>query len=835
MITKYESFNYPKPSFAYPQSISDHHCSLFSLARPMPKFEEKDWLQHLYSQAPVAISIYVGERHVIELANPKMCEIWGRSLDDVLHQPLFQALPEVSGQGFEEILAEVLHTGKPFTGSELPATLHRNGRLDLAYINIVYEPLRNEKQEIYGIIQTATEVTELVGARKKAEYNEEILKVALEAGNMGTWHVDFINRQLSRSSGSNLILGYDNPDGALDVETFFNCVIPEDRPIAEKNYQESLKNGRLDYEVRIRWPDESLHWIHIKGEAYFNLKGNPISMSGIILDITEKKQIEVKQKELVAEQAARQEAERQGQVLQDLFMQAPALICTYRGPNHVFELVNPLYQQLFSGKTLVGRSLVDAVPEIKGQEAFKILNEVYKTGKSFTGKEIKVLLDRSGTGELSVVYFDVVYQPRRDVYGNIMGILVFAYNVTDQILARQHLESNEGSLRLALEAGHMGTWNFDLINGSFVRSLQHDQIFGYANGTENWSFDHLTHHVLPADRRAVAEKFELALKTGELSFEARILLADQAERCIAVKGQVFFENKNPVRLAGVVMDITHRKNTEHQLHVLTQELASSNEELSAANEMIQERLEEVSKINTELTKINDDLDNFIYTASHDLKAPIANIEGLLNTLASVFAADDLNEQRPLLNKLFNYMEVSVERFKKTIGELTEIAEVQKDIQDIAVVNTLDIIHEVRLDMETLIQQEGAEIILNIQDCQPFEFPPKNLKSIVYNLLSNALKYRSPERKPVVHISCYQEDEQQVIEVQDNGLGIKQSGQEKIFMMFKRLHAHVEGSGVGLYLVKRIIDNAGGKLELESKEGEGSIFKVFLPLSGNNNR
>jgi signal transduction histidine kinase len=106
---------------------------------------------------------------------------------------------------------------------------------------------------------------------------------------------------------------------------------------------------------------------------------------------------------------------------------------------------------------------------------------------------------------------------------------------------------------------------------------------------------------------------------------------------------------------------------------------------------------------------------------------------------------------------------------------------------------------------------------------------KNARSIVYNLLSNAIKYRSPDRPPVVRVHCRPEGEYSELSVSDNGLGLDLSAdkREKLFAMFKRLHNHVEGSGVGLYMVKRMIENAGGRIEVESTLGEGSTFKVYF--------
>jgi signal transduction histidine kinase len=107
------------------------------------------------------------------------------------------------------------------------------------------------------------------------------------------------------------------------------------------------------------------------------------------------------------------------------------------------------------------------------------------------------------------------------------------------------------------------------------------------------------------------------------------------------------------------------------------------------------------------------------------------------------------------------------------------------------------------------------------------FSRKNLKSLLYNLLSNAVKYRSPDRTPLVRITCSTEQDYLVLTVEDNGLGFDMRQQDKLFALFKRLHNHVEGTGIGLYIVKKMLDNAGGRIEVESREGVGSTFRVYL--------
>jgi signal transduction histidine kinase len=170
----------------------------------------------------------------------------------------------------------------------------------------------------------------------------------------------------------------------------------------------------------------------------------------------------------------------------------------------------------------------------------------------------------------------------------------------------------------------------------------------------------------------------------------------------------------------------------------------------------------------------------------------------------------------------------VQRFKRTIDHLTEITKLQKEnISEPSAVFLPALVADVELDLAQVIQAAQAKIIHDFTRCPTIPFSKKNMRSILYNLISNAIKYHSPERPPVVQVLCTEKAEFYVLSVKDNGLGIDLSQQHKLFTMFKRLHSHVEGSGIGLYMVKKIIENAGGKIEVQSKLGEGSIFSVYF--------
>ncbi|MDY7227027.1 ATP-binding protein [Hyalangium rubrum] len=132
---------------------------------------EQQRLHTVFMQAPVAITILRGPEHIIELANPRMCRVWGRTAEQVLGKPHFEALPETAGQGVEALLSGVLATRAPYVGTELPVKLARleGGALEEVYLNFVYEPMRNPAGQVEGVLVVASDVTQEVQARRRVE------------------------------------------------------------------------------------------------------------------------------------------------------------------------------------------------------------------------------------------------------------------------------------------------------------------------------------------------------------------------------------------------------------------------------------------------------------------------------------------------------------------------------------------------------------------------------------------------------------------------------------------------------------------------------------------
>lgn len=233
------------------------------------------------------------------------------------------------------------------------------------------------------------------------------------------------------------------------------------------------------------------------------------------------------------------------------------------------------------------------------------------------------------------------------------------------------------------------------------------------------------------------------------------------------------------------------------------------------------RNEELMHKNSELIKINNELDNFVYAASHDLKAPITNLEGLLQALR-----EDLGDNLEQHEVLLSYMGSALGTLKNVIADLSDVTKLNHEQETPEDVQIQDMMEDIKISLQPYIEHTGAVVECSHMEFNTLRYARKNLRSILFNLVSNAIKYADPDRSPVVSISTAITSEGVYeLAVQDNGLGLAPNQIGKIFSLFKRAHDHVEGTGIGLYLVKRILDNSGDSIAVESEVGVGSRFIV----------
>jgi len=453
--------------------------------------------------------------------------------------------------------------------------------------------------------------------------------------------------------------------------------------------------------------------------------------------------------------------------------------------------INPAAYKMhgYSYKEMVGMNWKKLIDPTDHQTFLKFMDEV-SAGKNFSSTLThirkdgrRLFVEKTGTG------FTYKGQPH---------LLAVVHDETERKKAEAALRESEDRFRTLADNIPNLAWIADQ-NGQIVWFNKRWYEYTGTNidilNTDEWQGIQD-----PEELNWVIEKWNQAIKAGE-PFEMIVKLkgADQQylpflTRVVPVKNEM---NKI-VRWFGTSTDITDQIRTEEILE----------------------------KKNRELIKINNDLDNFIYTASHDLKSPVSNLEGLLNLVS--------DEDEELITEkgksVLPMVKQSLIRLKTVIKELTEIARIQKDLGGEEEIIQLKVfIQEIFDSIATDLKKFNGQIDINFTKAPHVKFSKKNLRSILYNLISNAIKYSDPSTEGLIQLTSEKVNDQILITVSDNGLGIPEQQKEKVFTMFKRYHTHVEGSGVGLYIVKRIIENAGGKIELESEVGKGSVFRIFLPL------
>ncbi|WP_051313228.1 PAS domain-containing sensor histidine kinase [Sporocytophaga myxococcoides] len=329
------------------------------------------------------------------------------------------------------------------------------------------------------------------------------------------------------------------------------------------------------------------------------------------------------------------------------------------------------------------------------------------------------------------------------------------------------------------------------VNEAFIRT------FGYSK--EDLIDKNFSILFIEKDRNNAVPQKELSrtIRTGSSLDNNYILHKNGSQLWVHGENIYTKDDKNRTFLIKLIQDITEQKVLEHEL---------------------QQR-------NSDLKKIINDRNNFVYTVSHDLITPINSIEGLIKYLESVIS--DSSESKFFIGKIYHL----IASFRNKIRELSSIAR-EQETEKIQVddINIDELYEEVLTDFKDDIEKIKIEFIKNFNDAPIIRFSKKNLRSILTNLLSNAIKYRSPDKNSAVHITTKKmEGAYILLKIRDNGIGIPKEVQEHIFQMYKRGHHHVEGSGMGMAIIKRIVENEGGKVELESTPGEGTTVKVYFPI------
>ncbi|SDF15809.1 two-component system, chemotaxis family, CheB/CheR fusion protein [Pricia antarctica] len=587
----------------------------------------------------------------------------------------------------------------------------------------------------------------------------------------------------------------------------------------------SQKNRIDDFEIVLKLPMIGERTLLMNAQQIKNERTD----EQLILLAIEDKTEQVAAQKIIDENKKRSEKERK--LLHDFFTQAPAMLAILKGPEHEFEFANPVFVEFIGNRILIGKTPLEALPEIAGQNFMELLDTVYNTGETYTAKEMPVTMDK-GNGKQEEFYSNLTYQAFTDENGKTEGILIFAYDVTEQVTARKQIEESENEqkklathLKLATDSANVGVWSLVIDSSKLEWSNIHKNLWGYDAHREDLTYEDWHKVIVPEDKDLALQKIEESkLKHDIYEVDYRIKRPnDETVLWMRSTGQYHYDDLGKAHtLSGISIDITEHKSFTEALEI-----------------KVKERTAALKKSNDELKKTNTQLDQFAHVASHDLQEPLRKILTFSMRLQDKYKEELSTEVKTYLNKI----EGASGRMKILIQDLLNYSRLLEHEKSVGQTDLNETLKNILNDFELLVHEKKAQI--KFDELPTIDAVSLQMNQLFYNLFSNALKFSREEVPPVITITSRTLSEKEIkkypalnpsiayfeIIFKDNGIGFEQHYSEKIFTIFQRLHGKETyiGTGIGLALTKKIIENHQGIIFADAKENRGASFHVILPF------
>ncbi|MES2546001.1 MAG: PAS domain S-box protein [Bacteroidota bacterium] len=798
-------------------------------------------------------------------------------------------------------------------------------------------PVKNDDGIIKQWFGTNTDIAVQKEIEDALNESKNQLEFAIEATELGTF--DYNPTENTFTSNTRLKEWFGLPiTEEIELPDAIQVMAPEDRDRVVQAIEKALdynSGGSYDIEYTIVNPKTAKETrVHAKGRAWFNEDKIAYRFNGTLQDISEKHLV---YKKLQASERRFREAVEQ----------APAAIAIYRGTDFVVEVANKLAQEL-SGKTreeLINKPIFETIPEAAEQGFKAILEQVYHTGKPFHGSEVPISLTKNN--ETKELFVNMMYEPLYCSEKKINGVINIVIDVTEQVLAKKKIEENQAKLNLIIEGSDLGIWELNLKTSEVSYSDKYIALFGYKEH-EDLKHEDLKKFIHPDDLKVREKAFQTALETGILHYETRLIWADKSIHWVEGKGRVIFdEDKTPLKMMGIIRDITLEKNhqleieeseqkfrlladsmpqhiwtadvegnlnyfnqsvydysgltpkqveelgwleivhpddREENIKVWTKAISSGKDfllehrfrkhtgeyrwQLSRAipqkdengniqmwvgtstdiqdqrtftNELekqVVQRTQELVQKNIDLGKMNSELQSFAYVSSHDLQEPLRKIQ----VFTSRIAERDFDNLSETTKEYFNKIVLAASRMQTLIQDLLTYSRANTSDRKFENKNLDEIIEEVRGEVSEELAEKNA--VINSQNIGSAKVIVFQFRQLLHNLIGNSLKFSKPNQLTEINIKSEIISGANLNDLRfdantnyfhltfsDNGIGFDAEYSEKIFEMFQRLHnTEYKGTGIGLSIVKKIVENHNGIISAKSSKNMGATFDIYLPIS-----
>ncbi|MGJ5643353.1 PAS domain S-box protein [Formosa sp. S-31] len=815
----YWSFAF-SPLCSNPETISG---VLIQALNKTPVIKAKAKSEHLLKrlnntirQAPTGVLIISAKTQNIEIINRKFKQLLPAKVTDLIDQPFTKALPHCNFDLKSEIV-KLLQTGTGFQANEIQVKNTFDWPNEIRYFNILGEAIYNEEQEITGAIIASTEVTETIIAKQKVSKSEYRFKSLIDNSPI----------PIALFSGPDHVITMANKTMIHDiwrktekdiinkplVDVFPELKAQKYPELLDKVYKTGIPHKEKESKALIEGNDGTKAF-------YFDFEYSPIfesdnKISGVMttsINVTEnvisRKKIEKTEARLRIATEAAKLATWELDLKSSKISHSKRLAVIFGYPEDK-KLTHEAIRKHVNRKDLKDILLPAFEKGLKTGSYFSEVKAYKDNGEQlWIRKQGKVLYAEDG-------------QPEK-----IIGTL---RDVTSERNNQQRLIENEQKFRLLADSMPQKVWITDKEgNVNYFNKTVYD-FTGFKLdkfNPENWlDFVH------PDDHKENIRLWEHAVNTGEdYLCEHRFRRFDgqyrwQLSRAIAQRD----EKGNIQRWVGTSTDIQDQKmflkELERQVTERTKLLAETNSKLENSIE--------------ELQRMNEELQSFAYISSHDLQEPLRKIQIFASRIQDV-EKDNLSETG---KDYFNRMQKSASRMQALIKDLLAYSRTNTSVRAYEETDLNDIINEVKADLKELLQDK--QVTLEVDSLCSVEIIPFQFIQLFSNLISNAIKFSRTDIPPVIKIESIidkgakfnieelnTEEDYCHIKVSDNGIGFNPKYSEQIFEVFERLHTRTtyEGTGIGLAIVKKIVENHEGYIFASSKEQQGATFNIYIPIN-----
>ncbi|MBX2970442.1 MAG: PAS domain S-box protein [Cyclobacteriaceae bacterium] len=728
------------------------------------KQQEEEMIQ-LFQGSPDILTIVSPNGHFVKV-NPAFCKLMGYTEEEITSQPFANFIHPDDIKTTTTEYKEVI-TGERKASNFTNRYLTKSGQY--RWIEWSSSDVFGEDGYIFAYGRDITEVKEL----------ERLLENSARLARIGSWEVDTIKNTVYWSKITREIHEVDD-DFIPDLDSDIGFYREDARNIVREKVEEGMRTGKpWDFQLPIITAKGNERWVRSIGHAEFH-NGKVIRLFGSFQDIHKEKTLELARQQLLHERDTILES------IGDAFFAVDK--------NWTVLYWNKEAEKVLGRKreAIIGKNLWEEYADAVGLKFYTEYHRAMDTGENVQFDEYY-----PGTDQ----WFEV------SAYPSEQGLSIYFKDVSIRKIAEREIQQSNERFEKIAEATNDAVWDFDASKNELFWGKGFTTQFGYDLQSIKPSFDLLVSLIHPEDRQKTLDKINRALNDPNTTnwFEEYRFMTANGNYAFVIDRAVFIRDKlgRAKRIVGAMTDISYRKDYEDSLQLLNKQLAKQTKDLELSNR---------------------ELEQFAYIASHDLQEPLRMVTSFLTQLERRYS-DVLDE------KAHQYIHFAVDgakRMRQIILDLLEFSRVGRHtgVPEWIDLNTL--VKEITTVQRDTIEAKEASIEYDhLPSLYVHRLP---ITQVFQNLIGNGLKYARTAVVPKISIKAEKQEHNWLFTVRDNGIGIDKEYYDKIFVIFQRLHTRDQygGTGIGLSIVKKIIENLGGRIWVESELEQGSTFYFTLP-------